>query len=67
MSFDRNTTLRIWDNARQVLANPQASQKTKLFAKVTRDHAEVALGLDDAIKRMQMAGAQSSDGQPPSE
>jgi hypothetical protein len=51
MAFDRSTTLRVWERARKILADPQAPGEAKTFAKIARDKADVALGLDEALKR----------------
>ena len=50
MSVNRKKLLAGRSQAKAVLAS-NLSAETKALAKVALDHAEMALGLDDAVKR----------------
>ena len=59
--MDRPTILRIRANANLALRNPLVPDGAKDCLKVALDKADAALGLDDAVKRMQEARANPSD------
>ncbi len=51
MTADREKALRGWHEAKWLLEHPDMPHQVKVLAKTAKDHAEVVLGLQDALAR----------------